>query len=98
MYRLDDVLHEVLVDLVVGDVLIVLGGDEDGVNTQGDHGAALLAVLNSHLGLAIGTQPGDGAVLAHLWNDQQGVRRLYTGGRCWQDRSMLLPGEKEELA
>jgi len=71
VYRLDDVLHEVLVDLVVGDVLIVLGGDEDGVYTQGDHGAALLAVLNGHLGLAIGAQPWDGAVLAHLRNNQE---------------------------
>lgn len=46
---LDHVLHQVLLDLVVGHVGVVLGGDEDGVHAQGHHGTALLLVLNGHL-------------------------------------------------
>ena len=37
---LDHVLLEVLGDLLVGHVGAVLGGDEDGVDADGDHGAA----------------------------------------------------------
>lgn len=37
---LDHVLLEVLGDLLVGDVGRVLGRDEDGVDANGDHGAA----------------------------------------------------------
>ena len=68
---LDNVLHQVLVDLVVGDVRGVLGGDEDGVHALGDHGTVLLLVLHSHLGLPIGTQPGYLAVLPHLHGHPQ---------------------------
>lgn len=53
-------------DLVVGDILVVLGGDEDGVHAHGDHGATLLLVLHGHLGLPVGAQPRHAAVLAHL--------------------------------
>ncbi|BAS71861.1 Os01g0323775, partial [Oryza sativa Japonica Group] len=64
--RLDDVLLEVGGDLVVGDGLVVLGGDEDGVDADGDHGAGVVEVLNGDLGLAVGPEPGAGAVLADL--------------------------------
>lgn len=63
---LDDMLHEVGMDLVVGDVGRVLRGDEDGVHADGRQSAALLLVLNSHLCLAVWSQPADCAVLAHL--------------------------------
>jgi len=39
-HGLDHVLLEVLGDLLVGDVRGVLGRDEDGVDADGDHGAA----------------------------------------------------------
>uniref|UniRef100_J3KZC6 Uncharacterized protein n=1 Tax=Oryza brachyantha TaxID=4533 RepID=J3KZC6_ORYBR len=64
--RLDDVLLEVGGDLVVGDGLVVLGGDEDGVDADGDPGAALVEVLDGDLGLAVGPEPRTGAVLADL--------------------------------
>lgn len=64
--RLNDVLHQVLVDLVVGHVGGVLGGDQDGVHALGHHGAVVLLVLHSHLGLAVRPQPRHGAVLPHL--------------------------------
>ncbi len=53
-------------DLLVGDVLVVLGGDEEGVHALRDHGAALLLVLHRHLRLAVRPQPRHCAVLAHL--------------------------------
>ena len=65
-HSLDDVLHEVLVDLVVGHVRGVLGGDKDGVHALGDHGAVLLLVLHGDLGLAVRAQPGHLTVLPHL--------------------------------
>lgn len=63
---LDDVLHELGLDLLVGDVLRVLGGDDDGVNTLGDGLSVLHLVLAGHLGLAIGAHPRADTVLAHL--------------------------------
>lgn len=63
---LDDVLHDVLVNLLVGDVGLVLGGDDDGVDADGDHAAVLLLVLDGDLGLTIGAQPLEGSVLANV--------------------------------
>lgn len=63
---LDDVLHDVLVNLLVGDVGLVLGGDDDGVDTDGDHAAVLLLVLDGDLGLTIGAQPLEGSILANV--------------------------------
>ena len=68
---LDDVLHEVFVDLVVSHVWGVLGGDEDGVHPLGDHGTVILLVLNSHLGFAVWPEPRHSAILPDLrenWN------------------------------
>ena len=63
---LDDVLHDVLVNLLVGDVGLVLGGDDDGVDADGDHAAVLLLVLDGDLGLTIGAQPLEGSILANV--------------------------------
>jgi len=65
-HRLDNMLLEVCSNLVIGDSLVMLGGDQDGVHTDGDHGAALIAVLDSDLGLAVRPDPGTGAILAYL--------------------------------
>ena len=72
--RLDDVLHEIGMDLVVGDVWGVLGGDQDGVHADGGQHIALLLVLHGDLGLAIRPQPRHLPVLAHLSPHNQ--RRL----------------------
>mmetsp|Transcript_11503 Transcript_11503/g.24032 ORF Transcript_11503/g.24032 Transcript_11503/m.24032 type:complete len:402 (+) Transcript_11503:179-1384(+) len=63
---LHNLVHQVLSDLLVGDGLVVLGGDQDGVHAEGHHGATLVLVLAGHLGLAVGAHPGAGAVLADL--------------------------------
>ena len=63
-HRLDNMLLEVSSNLVVGDGLIVLGGDKDSVHTYRDHGTTIVEVFDGDLGLAIGPEPGTGAVLA----------------------------------
>lgn len=63
---LDDMFHEILLDLVVGDIGVVLSGDEDGVHAEGNDGTAFLLVLDGDLGLTVGAEPGAGAVLAHF--------------------------------
>lgn len=68
-YRLDDVLHEVLVDLVVRDVWGMLGGDEDGMHSLWDHCALLLLVLDSDLRLSIRPEPWHTSIFPNL---QQG--------------------------
>ena len=61
---LDDLLLDLLAQLLGGDVLAVLGRHDNGVDALGDHGAAVVCVLNSDLGLGVRAQPWDGAVLA----------------------------------
>ena len=46
---LDDVLHEVGADFFVRDVVVVLGGDHDRVDTLGHHAPVFLLVGNGHL-------------------------------------------------
>ena len=64
--RLDDVGVQVLGDLLVGDSLVVLGRDDDGVDTDGDQSSVLVLVLNGDLGLDVGAGPGEGTVVAQL--------------------------------
>jgi hypothetical protein len=61
---LDDLLLDLLTKLLGGNVLAVLGRNNDGVNTERNDGAAIVGVLNSDLSLGVGSQPWQGAVLA----------------------------------
>ena len=66
---LDDVLEEVGADLVVGHVGIVLGGDEDGVDSLGEEGSrvgGVALVLDGDLGLSVGPEPRADSVLPNL--------------------------------
>ncbi|KAJ6829559.1 hypothetical protein M6B38_357345 [Iris pallida] len=58
-------------DLVIGDDFVMLGGDEDGVDAYRYHGVVIIAVIDVDLGLAVGPEPGAGAVLAGL--DEPGI-------------------------
>ena len=72
---LDDLFGEDGSDLLVGHGGGVLGGDENIIDTNWLHSALLVGVLNDDLGLAIGSQPGDCAVVAslgHLLADEVG--------------------------
>ncbi len=62
-HRLDDVLHHRLVDLLLGDVVVVLGGQHHGVTARDPAG---VVVGKGDLALGVGTQPGERAVLAQL--------------------------------
>ena len=61
---LDDLLKNLLAKLLGGDGLGVLGGDDDSVDTEGDDGTVVVLVLDSDLGLGVGPQPGERAVVA----------------------------------
>ena len=60
---LDDQLDQVPADLLGGGLGGVLGGDDDGVDA---HHIAVLVVLHSDLGLAVGPQIVHHALLADL--------------------------------
>jgi hypothetical protein len=60
---LDDLLDKLGSKVLGRDLLGVLGGDDDSVNTQGDNGSVgLLLVLDSDLGLRVGAEPAEGTV------------------------------------
>lgn len=59
---LDDLLLEGSTDLLRGDVVSVLGGDDNSVHTQGLDSTVVVGVLDSDLGLGVRENPGDGAV------------------------------------
>lgn len=60
---LDNLLLQDSTELLSGDVVGVLGRDDDSVDTQGLDGTVVVGVLNGDLGLGVGQQPGDGAVI-----------------------------------
>jgi hypothetical protein len=63
---LDDLLFDFLAELLSRNILAVLGGDDNSVNTERYNSAAIMTVLDSDLSLGIRTEPGQGAVIARL--------------------------------
>jgi hypothetical protein len=63
---LDDLLLDLLAELLNGDVGRVLGGDNDGVNTERNDGTVVVCVLDGDLGLGVGPEPRKGAVVAGI--------------------------------
>ena len=65
---LDDLLHEVGLDLVVGDLLVVLDGDEDDGDAEGLEEVLAVTgvelVFDGDLGLGVGAGPREGVVAA----------------------------------
>lgn len=66
---LDNLLEELLADELGGDILAVLGGNDDSVDTKGLDGTVVVGVFNGDLGLGIRTKPGDGSVKTALLHD-----------------------------
>jgi hypothetical protein len=59
----DDLLLDLLSEVLGGDFLGVLGGDDDGVYSEGKHGSRLvLLVLDGDLSLGVGSEPAHGTV------------------------------------
>lgn len=83
---LDDLLLDLLAELLGGDLLRVLGRDDDGVNTEGDNGTVVVLVLNGDLSLGVGAEPREGAVAAgsrhgsvELVGEEEGEREELRG-------------------
>jgi hypothetical protein len=63
---LDDLLLDLLAELLGGDLLAVLGRDDDSVDTEGNDSTAVVGVLDGDLGLGVGAQPVQGSVVTGL--------------------------------
>jgi len=63
---LDNVLHKLFSNIFVGNVLRVLSGYDDGVDSLGDGLAINQLVLNSDLGLAVRSDPRADIILADI--------------------------------
>ena len=59
---LDDLLLDLLSELLGGDILRMLGRDNNSVDTLGDDSAVIMAVLNGDLSLGVGAEPGERAI------------------------------------
>ena len=83
---LDDLLLDLLAEFLGGDVLAVLGRDNNGVDTEGNDGTVVVSVLNGDLGLGVGSQPRQGAITAgsshsrvELVREEKGQRQKLRG-------------------
>ncbi|BAT76997.1 hypothetical protein VIGAN_01507600 [Vigna angularis var. angularis] len=65
-HGLDHVLFQISSNFIIRDSLVMLCGDEHGVDTNWNHGTLVIVILNSHLGLAIRSEPRAGTVLPNL--------------------------------
>ena len=60
---LDNLLHDLGSEVFGRDLLGVLGRDDDSVDSNGDNGTVtLLLVLDSDLGLGVGSEPSEGTI------------------------------------
>ena len=74
---LDDVFHEVVLDLFLGDILRVLRGDDNGVDADRRWDAILELVLAGDLRLAVGADPIARPVLADFREFGSELRRQH---------------------
>lgn len=94
--HLDDLLEKFLSDHVVGDLLGVLGGDDDGVNSDGCEETSFLLVFNSDLGLGVGSEPWESAIVS---DDGQTLAK--SGGEDvsqWHEFFGLVGGVTEHVS
>lgn len=63
---LDDLLLDLLAKLLNTNLGGVLSGDDNGVDALRNDGAVVVSVLDGDLGLGVGPEPGDGAIVASI--------------------------------
>lgn len=63
---LDDVFHEIVTDLLVADVVVVLGRDNHSVYADRNHVTMVFLILNCNLSLSIRTNPLESSILADI--------------------------------
>jgi len=59
-YLFDDLFEDLLPQVLGTDVVGVLSRNDDGVDSEGDNGTTVTLVLDSHLGLGVWSEPGEG--------------------------------------
>lgn len=78
---LDDVFLDLLGDFFKGDSGTVLGGDKDGVNSDGSDSLAFDLVFDGDLTLGIGSQPGQSAINSQVVKSLADVEGQLVGER-----------------
>jgi len=90
---LDDLLENLLSELLGGDLLAVLGRDDDGIDADGNNGTAIMGVLDGDLRLGVRTQPGQRAIVAGLLHGE--VELVREEQRQWEQFRGLVRGVSE---
>ena len=80
-HLLHDILEDRLAKFVGGDLLRVLGGDDNSVYPDGNHGTTVLLVLNGDLRFGIRSQPWEGTRSARSCHRRIELVRKHDGQR-----------------
>jgi hypothetical protein len=90
---LDDLLEDFLTELLGGDVLRVLGRDDDSLDLLWDDSTTIVLVLNGDLGLGVWAQPWKGTITAGLGH--VGVELMGEEEGQWEEFWGLIGGISE---
>lgn len=63
---LDDLVQDLLAELFSRDTVRVLSADNDRIDALGHYGTAVVLILDRHLGLGVGPQPGQSTIARGL--------------------------------
>lgn len=87
---LDDLLPELLTEVLGGDVVAVLGRDDNGIHTQRLDSAVVVGILNGDLGLGVRTDPWEGSIETSLLHGL--VQLVGKQNGQWQELRGLVGG------
>src|SRR5690606_30166177 len=90
---LDDLLEDFLAELLSGDVLRVLGRDDDSLDLLWDDSTTIVLILNGDLGLGVWAQPWKGAITTGLGH--VGVELMGEEEGQWEEFWGLVGGISE---
>lgn len=97
--NLDNFVKQIFSNFFVGNIGVMLAGDQHGVHTLGLHGDSLMCVLNSDLNLGVRSHPGNYFLFAALFDSaneftSEVVREGHEGGGLVSgiaDHEALIP-------